>query len=110
MPSRILAKATERISQTISRLSESYSAGEEKTQLSLTGIHGFAIIVHMGNGDAGVTTRIYVDGTLWESCPANVFAKFYVTFTSSLIIRGYAASAGTYYRSDSYVNGFRRVA
>ncbi|MEM1589825.1 MAG: hypothetical protein QW175_05355, partial [Candidatus Bathyarchaeia archaeon] len=81
MPSRLLAKATERISQSISRLSESYTAGEEKTQLSLTGIHGFAIIVHMGDGDAGVTTRIYVDGTLWESCPANVFAKFYVTFT-----------------------------
>jgi len=110
MPSRLLAKATERISQAISRLSESYTAGEEKTQLSLTGIHGFAIIVHMGDGDAGVTTRIYVDGTLWESCPANVFAKFYVTFTSSLSIRGYAASAGTYYRSASYVNGFRRVA
>jgi hypothetical protein len=110
MPSRLLAKATERITQSISRLSESYSAGEEKTQFSLSGVHGFAIIVHMGDGNSGVTTRIYVDGSLFDSCPANVFAKFYVTFTSSLSVRGYAATAGTYYRSASYINGFRRTA
>lgn len=108
MPSRRLAKATERIGQTISRLSESYYAGEEKTQLTLSNVHGFTIIVHMGDGDGDVTTRIYVDGSLWETCPANVFAKFYVTFTSSLSIRGYATTAGTYYRSTTYVIGFRR--
>jgi len=110
LPSRILAKPTEKITASVSRISESYSAGEEKTQLSLTGIHGMAVIVHMGDGDAGVTTRIYLDGTLFDSVPANVFAKFYVTFTSSLSIAGYAAAAGTYYRSTSYVNGFRRTA
>ena len=110
MPSKHLAKATERISQTISRASQSYSAGEEKTQLSLTGIHGFAIIIHMGDGDEALTTRIYIDGSLWESFKANIFAKLYVTFTSSLSIRTYAASSGTYYRSACYINGFRRLA
>jgi len=100
---------TERVSASVSRLSETYTAGEEKTQFSLSG-HGFAAIVHMGDGNSEVTTRLYIDGSLFDSCPANVFAIFHVTFTSSLSIRGYAASAGTYYRSTSYINGFRRVA
>jgi len=103
-----LAIPVERINVTITRLSETYTAGEEKTQLSLTGRHGYATLVHIGDGDAGVTTRIYLDGSLFESVPANVYAFIFVTFSSSLEIRGYAPSAGTFYRSASYVGGLGR--
>jgi len=105
-----LAVPAERINVPISRLSETYTAGEEKTQLSLTGVHGYATLIHMGDGDAGVITRIYLDGSLFESVPADVYAFIFVTFSSSLEIRGYAPSAGTFYRSASYISGLRRVA
>jgi len=91
-------------------LSETYIAGEEKIQLSLKGRHGYVTLVHMGDGDPEVTTRIYLDGSLFNSVPADTFSFFFLTFGSSLEIKGYAPSAGTFYRSASYVSGLRRAA
>ncbi|MGB9684421.1 MAG: hypothetical protein ACPL1Z_05790 [Candidatus Bathyarchaeales archaeon] len=101
-----------RINETIAKASESYTAGEEKVKLNLTNIHGHAEIVHDGDGDAGVTTRIYLDGatTPNETIAGNVFGIIIVSFTSSLAIRVYAAAAGTYNCSNMRVAGFRRSA
>jgi len=49
-----------RIDETIARASETYATGEEKVKVNLTGIHGQAVMVHMGDGDAGIITRLYM--------------------------------------------------
>ena len=101
-----------RIDETISKTSESYaSGGEEKVKLDLTGVHGQATIVHDGDGDSTVTTRIYLDGaaTPDETITADTFAIIFVTFTSELKIATYADGV-TANCSTMRVSGFRRSA
>ena len=100
-----------RIDETIAKLSEAYTDGEEKPKISLTDVHGQATIVHDGDGDAGLETRVYIDGspTQDEAVASNEFAIIFVTFTSSLEIRTYATVAGTYGNSAMQVSGFRRT-
>jgi len=105
---QMFSKPVNRISATIDRLKESYSADEEKVQYELAGYEGYAVIVHEGDGDSSVTTRIYIDGQLSDSCTADMFAVFFVTFTSSLSIRGYTANAGMFYRSTTRISGIGR--
>jgi len=100
-----------RIDETIARLSETYTAGEEKEKLNLTGIHGQATIVHMGDGDTGIITRVYLDGAVSpnEEVDGADFAMIFVSFTSQLRITTYSASAITAYCSESRITGFRRT-
>jgi len=67
-------------------------------------------MVHMGDGDAGIITRLYIDGTLAEEVAGNLFAIILLSFTSSLRICTYSATAVTAYCSETRVSGFRRSA
>jgi len=73
----------------VASVTETYSAGEEKTKFSI-GSRGYLTLVHDGNGDPTLTTRIYVGGVLKESCPCNVRAIFHITFEESLGVKVYS--------------------
>jgi len=98
-----------RIYESVTKQSETYTDGEEKDKLSITG-QGMATIVQDGDGDSGVSTRIYIDGasTPDQEIPADTFAIIFASFTSSLEIKTYAETAGTYNCSNVNVVGFKR--
>jgi len=80
---------------------EPYSEGEEKVKVSV-GSEGGASIVHAGDGDPTLETRIYVDGELRESCSCNEATLFHARFGSRLEVKVYsgvdqeARSSGVY--------------
>jgi len=102
----IVAKATARIDEKVDAVSESYTAGEEKSKLTISG-EGSATISHVGDGDADLETRVYVDGTLAESIICNQAGVITAGFSTSLEIRVYAAAAVTASCSTCHVAGWR---
>jgi hypothetical protein len=97
------------VREDVAGTSESYSAGEEKTKVSITGTGQVTTWVR-GDGDAGVIMRFYVDGTLVadDNSPSNEPAVVEHKFTSSFEIRAYAPTAGTYKFSTINVAGWRK--
>jgi len=96
------------ISQVINRESNTYAAGgEEKVKLNVEAVYGLAIIIHEGDGDSAVKTRIYVDGTLQEQLSGNSFTILFAAFTNSLKIALYGDNV-TGYNSTIKIAGVRR--
>jgi hypothetical protein len=85
----------------------SYGAGEEKELYREYG-NGFCIIVHEGDGDSTLTTRIYIDDNLEVSFAGDYFDVIFAIFNSSISIRTYSANSGTFYNSTAVVAGFKR--
>jgi len=95
-----------KVDEEVTAVSESYTAGEEKTKLTISG-EGSVTVHHAGDGDADITTRVYVDGTLAESIAGNQPGFVTAGFTTSLEIRTYAAAAVTATNSSLHVVGWR---
>jgi len=102
----LIAKATTKIDSRVDGVSESYTAGEEKSKL-LISAEGSVTISLEGDGDADIDMRVYVDGTLEQSVAANQPAIVTAGFTSSLEIKSYAASAVTAKFSSFHASGWR---
>jgi len=100
-----IAKPTKEIDEEVARVSESYTAGEEKAKVTISG-KGTATIGHRGDGDADIETRIYVDGTMVKANPANEPYVYTVGFDTSLEIKTYAATAVTAYCSKMHIAGW----
>jgi len=108
MPSAkiLIAKATTKIDQRVDGISETYTAGEEKSKL-LISAEGAVTISLEGDGDADIEMRVYVDGTLEQSVAANQPAVVTAGFTTSLEVKSYAAAAVTARFSSFHVAGWR---
>jgi len=102
----VLPKPTYKIDEEAASVSETYTAGEEKVKLTISG-EGSVTIHHAGDGSADITTRVYVDGTLEESIAGNEPGIITVGFTTSLEIRTYAAAAVTASNSSLHIVGWR---
>jgi hypothetical protein len=107
LPSLAFSRPTKSFSNVLQRTSSSYNAGEEKELYRDYG-NGFCIIIHEGDGDSALTTRIYVDDSLEESISGDCFDVFFVAFNSSISIRTYSASYGDFYNSTVSIAGFKR--
>jgi len=101
-----IAKPTTKIDERVDGVSESYTAGEEKVKLTITA-EGAVTISFEGDGDADIEMRVYEDGTLAQSFPANQPTLVTVGFATSLEIRSYAAAAVTAKFSSFHVAGWR---
>jgi len=100
-----IAKPTKEIDEEVTRVSETYAAGgEEKTKVTISG-KGTATIGHKGDGDATVTTRLYIDGVMAKENPANEPYVYTVGFDTSLEIRTFADGV-TAYCSKMHVAGW----
>jgi len=102
----VLPKPTYKIDEEVTAVSEAYTAGEEKVKLTISG-EGSVTIHHAGDGDADITTRVYIDGALAESIGGNEPGMITAGFTTSLEIRAYAAAAVTASNSSLHVVGWR---
>jgi len=86
---------------------ETYFAGEEKTKLFI-GSEGTLTIVHDGNGDPTLETRIYVNGELKEPIRCDIKATVYLRFYESLEIKVYSAIEQEAKNSSMYLTGMIR--
>jgi len=102
----LVAKATTKIDERVDGVSESYTAGEEKSKL-LISAEGSVTISFEGDGDSTLEMRVYVDGTMEQSFLANQPAVVTAGFTTSLEIKSYAASAVTAKFSSFHASGWR---
>jgi len=110
MPSAkiLIAKATTKIDDRVDGVSETYTAGEEKSKL-LISAEGAVTISFEGDGDAAIEMRVYVDGTMEQSFTADQSAIVTAGFTTSLEIKSYAAAAVTAKFSSFHASGWRFV-
>jgi len=102
----LVAKATTKIDERVDAVSETYTAGEEKSKL-LISAEGAVTLSLEGDGDADIEMRVYVDGTLEQSVAANQPAVVTAGFTTSLEVKSYAAAAVTAKFSSFHVAGWR---
>jgi len=101
-----IPRPTYKIDEEVAAVSEAYTAGEEKTKLTISG-EGSVTIHHAGDGDADIITRVYIDGTLAEEIAGNVPGIITAGFTTSLEIRTYSAVAVTASNSTVHIVGWR---
>jgi len=102
----LVAKATTKIDERVDAVSETYTAGEEKSKL-LISAEGAVTLSLEGDGDADIELRVYVDGTLEQSVAANQPAVVTAGFTTSLEVKSYAAAAVTATFSSFRAAGWR---
>jgi len=102
----LIAPATTKIDSKQDAISETYTAGEEKTKITITG-EGSVTMNHAGDGELDIKTRIYVDGTLEDTIDGNAAAVITVGFTTSLELRTYSAIAVTASCSSFHIVGWR---
>jgi len=102
----LIARATAKIDSKQDSVSETYTAGEEKSKIIISG-EGQVTLNHAGDGDFDIKTRVYVDGTLEDTIDGNAAAVVTVGFTTSLELRTYSASAITASCSSFHVVGWR---
>jgi len=102
----LIARATTKIDSKQDAISETYTAGEEKTKITITG-EGSVTMNHAGDGDLDIKTRIYVDGTLEDTIDGNAAAVITIGFTTSLELRTYSATAITASCSSFHIVGWR---
>jgi len=86
---------------------ETYSAGEEKAKVRI-GSEGSLSLVHDGDGDPTLETRIYVDGELKESAKCDELAIFHLAFFRSLEVKGYSGTEQEGRNSSFYITGVVR--
>jgi len=88
---------------------EPYSAGEEKLKIAI-GSRGIATIVHDGNGDPTLETRIYTDGVLKGRSSCNEKSIFHAKFNSKLEVKVYSEIDQEAKNSNVYIIvAYRRV-
>jgi len=89
--------------------SETYTAGQEKSKFSVTGI-GVVRTVIEPDGDPEVIVRFYVDGThiTADDSPSDEGAECNHRFTTSFEIRTYSAVAGTFKHGSIRCFGWRK--
>jgi len=97
---------TTKIDERVEGVSETYTAGEEKVKLSITA-KGSTTIIFEGDGDAAIEMRVYIDGTMEQSFPANQRNVVTSGFNTSLEVRSYAAAAVTAKFSSFHAAGWR---
>jgi len=102
----LIARATAKIDTKQDAVSETYTAGEEKVKITVSG-EGSVTINHAGDGDLDIKTRIYVDGVMEDEIDGNAAAVVTVGFTSSLELRTYSATAITASCSSFHIVGWR---
>ncbi|MEM1589833.1 MAG: hypothetical protein QW175_05395 [Candidatus Bathyarchaeia archaeon] len=106
---RLALKEPISVEQNITGTTEDYTAGEEKTKFSVSGA-GVIRTVVQGDGDAACIVRFYVDGTriTENDSPSNEPAEVNCAFSTSLVIKTYAESAGSYKHSTLNIYGWRK--
>jgi len=102
----LIARATAKIDAKQDALSETYTAGEEKTKITVSG-EGAVTLNHAGDGDVDIKTRVYVDGSLEDTIDGNAAAVVTIGFALSLELRTYSASAITASCSSFHIAGWR---
>jgi len=86
---------------------EKYVAGEEKSKLYM-GSEGALTIVHDGNGDPTLYTRIYINGVLREAIRCDTKATVHLRFYESLEVRVYSPIEQEAKNSSMYLTGVVR--
>jgi len=96
-------KSIEFAEKMVVSVTEVYLAKEEKTLIELNS-SGLAIVVHDGDGNPTLETRVYVDGELKESCLCNKKAIFNIVFQKKIEVKVYSEIEQEAKRSSIYLS------
>lgn len=65
--------------------------------------------MHAGDGDAGIETRVYVDGVQEDAVAGNAVAIITVGFNTTLEIKTYSETEATAANSSAHAAGWKFV-